>query len=190
MRRSTRSLLATVSFLLAALLAAAAAPVAAQQQHGSLYGPATDTEGNPLPGVTVTIQGPGGPQIQITNANGAFRFLGLDPAQYPLTASLDGFSTVDWPNVTIGASRNTTLQVELEVSPTEEVIVVTSESPLLDERKIQTGTTISQGRAGEDSHRPRSVVGPRPDTRRAGRPHQRWGERKRPKLLFSWARRL
>ncbi len=125
------------------LLLASAGMAVAQEQQGNLYGTAHDTQGAALPGVTIELTGIGAPSVQVTNAQGQFRFLNLDPGVYHLTASLEGFSTVEYKEVNIGVGRNTTL--ELTLSPAvEEVITVTSESPLLDERKVSRGTTISQ----------------------------------------------
>ncbi len=114
----------------------------AQLQTGNLYGEVTDNEGAALPGVTVTVTGIGAPKIQITNAEGQFRFLGLDPGSYQLEAQLEGFSTVEYPNVDIRVGRNTTINAALAPA-VEDVITVTSESPLLDERKLGPGTTVT-----------------------------------------------
>lgn len=115
----------------------------AQTQSGNLYGTVTDNNGEALPGVTVTLSGPGAAQVQVTNAQGEFRFLGLSPGNYQLEASLEGFSTVVYEAVNIRVGRNTTIAIEL--SPAiEETITVTTESPLLDERKITQGIQVTQ----------------------------------------------
>jgi hypothetical protein len=113
-----------------------------QLQTGNLYGTVTDDQGEPLPGVTVTLTGVGAPRIQITNAEGQYRFLNLPPGQYQLTAQLEGFSTVEYPNIRIAVGRNATINVTLTPA-IEESITVTSESPLLDERKLNVGNNVS-----------------------------------------------
>ena len=127
------------------LLLTSSGTVWSQSQSGNLYGTARDNEGAALPGVTVSIEisGGGAVQTQVTDVQGQFRFLGLSPATYELNAALDGYSTVEFSNVTISVNRNTTLEVTLTPA-IEETITVTSESPLLDERKIVTGTTVTQ----------------------------------------------
>lgn len=115
----------------------------AQLQTGNLYGTVTDEQGAALPGVTVTLVGGGAPQVQVTNAQGQFRFLGLSPGSYALKAELEGFSTIDYPNISINIGRNTNIEVKLSAA-VEDVITVTAESPLLDERRISTGATVSQ----------------------------------------------
>jgi len=114
-----------------------------QAQRGNVYGNVMDDTGNALPGVTVELSGIGATRVQVTDAQGGFRFPALDPGRYSVTATLEGFSTVEFPNVTVGVGRNTTLQLQLTAA-VEEVITVTSESPLLDERKLQAGTSISR----------------------------------------------
>ncbi len=84
-----------------------------QTTAGNLYGIVTDDNGTPLPGVTITLSGQGAPQIQITQGNGEFRFLGLAPGAYQVKAELDGFSTVVYPNVRISVGRNTTIEIQM-----------------------------------------------------------------------------
>lgn len=115
----------------------------AQTQSGNLYGTVSDNSGDRLPGVTVTLSGPGAAQIQVTNANGEFRFLGLDPGNYSIEAALEGFGTVVYEAVNIRVGRNTTIEVQMNPA-IEETITVTTESPLLDERKITQGIQVTQ----------------------------------------------
>jgi hypothetical protein len=127
----------------ALLLLAVGGTAFAQLQTGNLYGTVTDDQGAALPGVTVTLTGGGAPQVQVTNAEGQFRFLGLPPGTYAMKAELEGFSTIDYPNISIGVGRNTSIEVKLSAA-VEDVITVTAESPLLDTRKVSTGATIAQ----------------------------------------------
>ncbi|MGB6335824.1 MAG: TonB-dependent receptor, partial [Thermoanaerobaculia bacterium] len=125
------------------LLPAITGAALAQERSGNVFVQAEDTDGAPLPGVTVELSGQGAPQLMVTGPDGQARFLKLDPGRYRLEASLEGFSTFDYPNVTVNIARNTSIVVQLSAA-IEEVIVVTAESPLLDERKLSAGTTISQ----------------------------------------------
>ncbi len=125
------------------LLVGLAGAARAQEETGNVYVTVSDAEGSPLPGVTVTLSGIGAPQVAVTDGAGRTRFLSLDPGTYGLTAELEGFSTVEYPNIDVRIARNTTLEVTMSEA-VEEVITVTSESPLLDERKLAAGTTISQ----------------------------------------------
>ncbi|MGB5815231.1 MAG: carboxypeptidase-like regulatory domain-containing protein, partial [Thermoanaerobaculia bacterium] len=114
-----------------AVLAIGATGAVFAQDTGNLYGTVSDTDAAPLPGVTVTMTGYGADRTQITDAQGNYRFLGLDPGGYYVKAALEGFSTVEYPNVIININRNTEILITLSAA-IEEVITVTSESPLLD----------------------------------------------------------
>ena len=63
--------------LCAALLAAA--PTSAQDFRGRINGTVTDNTGAVLPGVTVTASSPAliQPQVQVSGANGSYRFIAL-----------------------------------------------------------------------------------------------------------------
>src|SRR6266478_3559879 len=68
---------------LAALLPAALA--SGQASTGNIYGRAVDEQGGALPGVSVTLTGPGAPLTSFTDARGEFRFLSLSVGSYSLT---------------------------------------------------------------------------------------------------------
>ncbi|HEV8581498.1 MAG TPA: TonB-dependent receptor [Thermoanaerobaculia bacterium] len=126
----------------AVLLLLLAVPAAAQLQSGNLYGTVLGPGGETLPGVTVTLTGGGAPQTQVTDAQGRFRFLGLSPGSYSVRAEVQGYSPLESSGIVINVGRNT--QVELQLSAqVEEVINVTAESPLLDTRRVATGTTMT-----------------------------------------------
>jgi hypothetical protein len=129
--------------VVAALLLLAGVPAFAQLQTGNLYVTVKDDQGAALPGVTVTLSGGGAPQVQVSNAQGQARFLSLAPGSYALKAELEGFSTIDYPNIVINVGRNTSIEVTMNAA-VEDVITVTAESPLLDERRISTGATVAQ----------------------------------------------
>ncbi len=124
------------------LLALAALPALAQEQTGDLYGTVFDEQKQPLPGVTVTVTGVGAPQVQQSDAQGKFRFLNLYPGAYALKAELEGFSTVERPDLTIKLGGKSSIEITL-TGAVRDVITVTGESPILDERKIDQGTNVS-----------------------------------------------
>jgi hypothetical protein len=111
------------------------------QTTGSIYGSVQDEQGSALPGATLTLEGMGAPQITVVDVQGEYRFLNLDPGTYYLKAALDGFSTVEQPNVIVALNRNVTINFTLS-SAVEELITITSETPLLDQREFALGTVI------------------------------------------------
>jgi hypothetical protein len=126
---------------LLAILAMVGVPAIAQQNSGNLFGTVIDNEGARLPGVTVTLTGPS-ESIAVTDAEGQFRFLNLDPGNYQIEANLDGYGSVIYEKINIRIGRNTTIELQLNQA-VEDVITVTTESPLLDERKISSGISVT-----------------------------------------------
>ncbi len=118
------------------------APAGAQVQTGSLFGSVASPDGAPLPGAAITLSGGGAPLVQSSDAQGRFRFPGLAPGTYRLTASLDGYSPIEYPEISTGVGRNTEIQVVLSPA-VRETVTVTGETPILDERRISPGTTIT-----------------------------------------------
>lgn len=125
-----------------ALLLAAAVPAFAQLQTGNVYGTVKDEQGQALPGVTVTLEGVGAPQVLVTDEQGLFRFLNLYPGQYSVKAELDGFSPVEYPDVNVRVGSNANMEITLSSAVTD-VITVTGESPILDERKVNQGANVT-----------------------------------------------
>lgn len=126
----------------AVLLLLTAGMALAQQQTGNLFGTVTDNHGAPLPGVTLTLSGQGAPMVTTSDAKGNYHFLGLSPGTYDLKAELQGFSTVEQKGVAISINRATTANVTLQ-GAIQQTITVTSQTPILDTRKVTTGTTVN-----------------------------------------------
>ena len=64
------------------------------QTKSALTGTVIDQDGQPLPGVSVSLTSEvliGGAQDKVTNNGGGFKFTLLPPGAYHLEASLDGF---------------------------------------------------------------------------------------------------
>ncbi len=128
---------------LAVAMIGLAGEASAQVQTGNVFGSVADDKGAALPGVTVTLSGGGAPVVTTTDAEGNFRFVGVSPGTYKLESTLDGFSPVVYEEVTVNVNRNTTLNLTMNAAVAD-VITITSESPLLDTRKIATGATVDK----------------------------------------------
>ena len=129
------------------MLLGLAAEAVAQVQTGSITGTVTDASGAVLPGVSITLTGDrliGGPQIQVTDTSGTYRFSRLVPGAYNVKFELQGFRTVDRPNVIINASFVATINGKMEVGQVSETITVTGESPTVDVRSNVQQTVMSQ----------------------------------------------
>jgi hypothetical protein len=120
-----------------------------------LRGRVVDDRGQPLPGVTATLRSSKGKPvaIRVTNAQGFFLLDELPPGDYEIEAALEGFSTVSFRVSSLGVGQNRA--IELRLSPAvEDVITVTAEAPLLDERRTGNTETYSlDERTGGGSRR-------------------------------------
>jgi hypothetical protein len=117
-----------------------------------LHGRVTDQTGAALPGATVTVTTSGQvpAQTQVTNGKGDFGFVGLRAGTYELKAELQGFSAVAVPGIRVTtAERGTEVDLALS-SAVEDVITVTGESPMQDERAIRAGAMVSQNELRRD----------------------------------------
>src|SRR5689334_22869359 len=101
---------------LAALLLLVSGAASAQLQTGSIYGTVIGQDKTAIPGVTITLSGVGAPQVQATDAQGQFRYLGLSPGIYSLKADLDGFVPLERTNLDVSVGRNTNLELMLAPS--------------------------------------------------------------------------
>lgn len=111
---------------------------------GNVYGKSVDEQGGGLPGATATLTGiTTAPMNTTTDQGGSFRFLNLPPGRYSVTVALPGFTKVTQENVVVELGRNTEFTVTLRLSTVQEAVTVTSETPLLDSRKTETGSTFS-----------------------------------------------
>jgi hypothetical protein len=130
-----------------ALLLTAAAPAAAQLT-GSINGNITDDHGAVLPGVRVTATSPAliTPQVTQTNNEGVYRFPSVPPGTYALKIELAGFRTVERQDIIVGLGFTATIDVKLGVAAREEVVTVSSASPVVDTEtpRAQTNFTLQQ----------------------------------------------
>lgn len=100
-----------------------------QATTSSLTG-AVVSEGNPLPGVTVTISSPAllGTRTSVTGANGDYFFPALPPGPYEVRFELDGMSTVT-RRVELRLAETARADGTLRVSGLSEAITVSATAP-------------------------------------------------------------
>jgi len=120
-------------------------PLVAQQRTGNIYGKILDTEGIPLPGVTVTLSGfTIAPMATTSSTDGSFRFLSLHPAKdYVVKAELQGFRAKTETGIIVTVGGNTELEVVMERGVIEEEVTVVALSPVIDTKKTAITTTIN-----------------------------------------------
>ena len=131
-----------------AIAALVAAPLSgwAQRTTGDIRGVITDESGAVLPGVTVTLKGPGvaGTPSTVTNESGVYRFPNLPPGAYDVTAELAGFSIAGRTGVQVALGATAALDVQLKVSTQSETITVVAEAPVVDSASTQIATNFTR----------------------------------------------
>jgi len=122
-----------------------AAPVAFAQTTGRIDGVVLDDQGAGLPGVTVTINSASlqGERIQVTGADGRFRFLALPPGNYTLRASLEGFTPLEQTGINVQLDRTVSLQLTMASGFGEEV-TVSGAVPIIDTTSTTTGANFGE----------------------------------------------
>jgi hypothetical protein len=128
-----RKLLRSVA-VAAAWLFVAASPIAAQDFRGRINGTVTDNTGAVLPGVTVTASSPAliQPQVQVTGADGSYRFLALPAGTYDVAFELIGFQHVKREGIRVVINQTLTVDQQLQVATLQETVTVTGQSPIVD----------------------------------------------------------
>lgn len=132
-------------FTIAALLLLVGVFVSAQE-FGDIRGTVKDAEGNPLPGVTVTLTGAKvGTMTAITTERGRFRFVSLPVASdYALKLELPGFKTVIREELVVSYGRDVILEFTMEMTTLEEQITVVGQTPVIDAKRTQVGVNVTE----------------------------------------------
>src|SRR5688572_10885935 len=127
-------------------LAGGWSPAAAQEFRGRINGVVSDNTGAVLPGVTVTATSPAmiQPQVQVTGADGSYRFLALNPGVYAIEFDLTGFQKVQRNDVRVVINQTLTVDQQLNVATLQETVTVTGASPVVDTSTTAMGTNFTK----------------------------------------------
>ena len=117
----------------ALLVVAAAGSVFGQGFQGGLRGSVKDS-GGVIPGVEVTLtnEQTNIKRSTVTNERGEYVFANVDPGNYGVKATLQGYKTVDRGGIRIGTQQFLTLDLTMEVGAITENVTVTGQAPLID----------------------------------------------------------
>jgi hypothetical protein len=123
-----------------------AAPTFAQDFRGRINGTVTDNTGAVLPGVTVTVSSPAliQPQVQVTSADGQYRFLALPPGVYLVSFELAGFQNIKREGIRVVIGQTLTVDQQLQVANLQESVTVTGASPVVDTTTTTMGTNFTK----------------------------------------------
>lgn len=132
--------------LVALLGSAGAVHGQSQATTGVIEGTVTDASGGVLPGVTVTLTNidTDFERVLITDARGRFRGVLLPLGPYQVTAALEGFTTLTRKGIQLTVGATIDLDLTLEISATEEEIVVTDRAEGVETTRTQNAVTIER----------------------------------------------
>lgn len=129
-----------------ALLVICAASAGAQTTAGTgtITGVASDETAGVLPGVTVQIESPaliGGPRVEVTDAQGRYRFVAVPPGDYRVMFEVPGFTRVVHEEIRVGVGFTATVNAALRLATQEETITVVGQSPVVDVQSTRVTNT-------------------------------------------------
>jgi hypothetical protein len=143
MRHTLQALSRAALCGLLALLFAAAAQA---QFRASIQGTITDAQGGVVPDATVTLTSKETNKSQTTNTSdeGFYRFSGLAPGAYTLSAEKAGFRRQLLENVVVNAEDTQGVDLVLSAGNVDEVVTVTESSvPALETENANLGKSIT-----------------------------------------------
>lgn len=133
--------------LVLCLVVAACTAVAgwAQAGRGGLSGSVTDPSGALVSGVKVILlnRATGTSQQTLTTAAGLYTFVSLNPGQYQVTASRDGFESVAADKIAVTVDQVTTVNIALRVGSATQVVTVSEANDLVDTSNSTVGQLIT-----------------------------------------------
>jgi hypothetical protein len=115
------------------------------QEKGEISGTVTDEEGAALPGVNVTLTGANLFQKSLgttTDAHGLFRFAFLNPGTYAVELAIQGFGTLKYSSILVGADRTTPIQARMTASTLKSEVTVIAKTPLVETKTPQVSVNF------------------------------------------------
>ena len=128
------------------LLGGFSAAAFAQSATGTIAGTVTDPKGLAVDGANVVVKNidTGIETPQTTNGSGIYNAPFLQPGNYEVTISKDGFQSVITKQVVVHVGEKATIDSQLALAGQQSSITVTTEAPVLDTEKTEQSQTVSQ----------------------------------------------
>jgi hypothetical protein len=133
-----------LTILFSLILVSSLAAQGTLQDTGSIRGSVKDAEGNPLPGITLTVSGPALMKAEstVSNEEGNFRFGLLRVGEYTLTAELQGFQPVKREGIRVGLASTVSLAIIMQQASLNEQVNVTATAPTIDVKSSATANSF------------------------------------------------
>ena len=124
---------ARISALLFAMVALTAA-ASAQERGGNIAGTVVDSSGGVVPGVSVTATNDQTNRAlsTVTNGEGAFTLLNVEPGRYTVKFDLQGFGSVETPNVIVLLGATAPVNSKLSPAGLQAEVVVVAQATTID----------------------------------------------------------
>ncbi|HTK26777.1 MAG TPA: TonB-dependent receptor [Pyrinomonadaceae bacterium] len=134
------------TFLAAISILAFAFAAVAQTETARIQGTVADTAGAVVAGATVTVRdaGTGRETKAVTDENGSYSILSLQPGKYQVEVAAANFRTIK-QEVTITVAQSATLNFALEAGAVTETVTVTTDIPQVETSTSAIGNVV-QGR--------------------------------------------
>ena len=119
----------------AVCFAIAGTALAQSVSSGTIQGTIRDQSGGVLPGVTATLTSPAlqvRELVQVTDAEGQYRFVDLPAGTYVLKLELAGFSTLIREDLRLTVGFTARVDESMKVGAMEESVTVSGQSPVVD----------------------------------------------------------
>ncbi len=116
------------------------------QSASSLHGIISDPQGAVIPAAVVTLASvnTGVSREVVTDNTGAYQFLQEMPGEYTLSVSKPGFSKATREHVVLQVNVPATLDIQLEVGTTGELVNVTAEASLVSTTDASVGNAFTE----------------------------------------------
>ncbi|HYN08930.1 MAG TPA: carboxypeptidase regulatory-like domain-containing protein [Vicinamibacterales bacterium] len=135
----------TVAIVIASLVLASPAFAQIQITTGVIQGTVTDATGAVLAGVAVEVKNieTNITESRVTDTNGRFVVLQLQPGRYTVTFRLQGFATLVQEGVVLTVGQAVNLSPQLKVSTVQETLTVTG-TPVVETTRSGVASTLDE----------------------------------------------
>jgi hypothetical protein len=116
---------------------------AQSKESGALEGTIMLEDGKPVPGVLVTVDSNtvvGANKTTLTNDDGKYRFIGLLPGVYTISASLEGFASAKQTGVRVSVGKTFRVDLTMKQGKITEEVVVEGKAALVDVKDSSTAS--------------------------------------------------